>query len=643
MSDIEDAKRFFFEGLAYLDDQNFSASEGRFIETLKLAPQSVPTLINLAIAQYKQNKIDDAALTSKRAIEIDPNNVEAYSMLAACQRQQRLYLAALSTCEKIISITPIVSEAHCNLGVVLYELGRYEEALLNIGGATLRYDEALAAYDNALAIKPDLTEAWVGRGNVFNATKRHVDAARAYSKVLEIEPHYPFGKGLLLYQKLVLCDWKDFDRLTKEIESDVASGKLSAEPFGWQAVATSERSLQLCAQLYNEKKYPAQIRNIRRRNPKSTKKICIGYLSGEFREQATAQLLVGVLENHDNTQFEIHAIDNGWDDRSEIRRRIVGSVHDVIDISRLDDSKATTAICEKQIDILINLNGYFGEHRLQVFARRPAPVQANYLGFPGTLGASYIDYIIADRHVIPEGHEGFYTEKVVYLPNCYQANDGSKKIGLQSFGRQKCGLPEKGFVFCCFNNNYKTLPHMFDCWMRLLRKIEGSVLWLLEDNAVAAGNLKKEAGARGVNPERLIFAPRMPLPEHLSRHRLADLFLDTLPYNAHTTASDALWTGLPVVTQIGDTFPGRVAASLLSSVGLPDLITATQQEYEELAIELATNSVKLAAIKNKLSQNRLTKPLFNTQLFTRHIERAYKAMYERLQAGLPPESIYVPQ
>jgi predicted O-linked N-acetylglucosamine transferase (SPINDLY family) len=430
--------------------------------------------------------------------------------------------------------------------------------------------------------------------------------------------------------------------LTNDIASDVAAGRLSAEPFGWQAVATSERSLQLCAQLYNEKKYPAQIGDIGREKSRNKKKIRIGYLSGEFREQATAHLLVGVLENHDSTQFEIYAFDNGWDDRSEVRRRIVGSVHDVVDISQLDDSKATAAICEKQIDILINLNGYFGEHRLQVFARRPAPVQVNYLGFPGTLGAHYIDYIIADRHVIPEGHEGFYTEKVVHLPNCYQANDGSKKIGSQLFNRQKCGLPESGFVFCCFNNNYKILPQMFDCWMRLLFKVEGSVLWLLEDSETAASNLKKEAAARGLNPERLIFAPRIPLQEHLSRHRLADLFLDTLPYNAHTTASDALWTGLPLLTQIGDTFPGRVAASLLNAVGLPDLVTATQHEYEGLAIELAANPEKLATIKNRLSQNRLTEPLFNTRLFTRHIERAYEAMYERLQAGLPPENISVP-
>lgn len=506
----------------------------------------------------------------------------------------------------------------------------------------MRYEEALAAYDTALAIAPDLTEAWVGRGNVFNAAKRHDDAARAYGKVLEIEPHYPFGKGLLLYQKAAICDWNDFGRLTNDIASDVAAGRLSAEPFGWQAVATSERSLQLCAQLYNEKKYPAQIGDIGREKSRNKKKIRIGYLSGEFREQATAHLLVGVLENHDSTQFEIYAFDNGWDDRSEVRRRIVGSVHDVVDISQLDDSKATAAICEKQIDILINLNGYFGEHRLQVFARRPAPVQVNYLGFPGTLGAHYIDYIIADRHVIPEGHEGFYTEKVVHLPNCYQANDGSKKIGSQLFNRQKCGLPESGFVFCCFNNNYKILPQMFDCWMRLLFKVEGSVLWLLEDSETAASNLKKEAAARGLNPERLIFAPRIPLQEHLSRHRLADLFLDTLPYNAHTTASDALWTGLPLLTQIGDTFPGRVAASLLNAVGLPDLVTATQHEYEGLAIELAANPEKLATIKNRLSQNRLTEPLFNTRLFTRHIERAYEAMYERLQAGLPPENISVP-
>lgn len=278
---------------------------------------------------------------------------------------------------------------------------------------------------------------------------------------------------------------------------------------------------------------------------------------------------------------------------------------------------------------------------MNLFARRPAPIQINYLGFPGTLGADYMDYIIADRCVIPENDKAFYNEKVVYLPNCYQANDRNKEIRLRDFTRLECELPETGFVFCCFNNNYKIAPETFDLWMKILSKVDGSVLWLIEDNKSVVANLKKEATSRGVNANRLIFAKRIPLADHLARHRLAGLFIDTLPYNAHTTASDALWAGLPVLTQIGQTFSGRVAASLLTSIGLSELITLTPEAYEMLAVELATNPGKLAIIKRKLADNRLTTPLFDTQLYTRHIEAAFATMFDRYRAGLPPDDIYV--
>ncbi len=290
----------------------------------------------------------------------------------------------------------------------------------------------------------------------------------------------------------------------------------------------------------------------------------------------------------------------------------------------------------------MNLNGYFGEHRTGVFAKRCGAIQVNYLGFPGTLGASYMDYIIADRHVIPESHKEFYSEKVVYLPNSYQANDNRQKIGAGNFTRLELGLPESGFVFSCFNNNYKILPDIFDCWMHVLEKVDGSVLWLIEDNAIATANLKKEAAARGVNPDRLVFARRVPLSDHLARQRLADLFLDTLPYNAHTTATDALWAGLPVLTCPGETFAGRVGASLLNAIHLPELITTTMDAYQQMAIDLAAHPEKMASIRRKLDENRLTAPLFDTERFTRHIETAFTMMHERRQAGLSPDHLVVP-
>jgi len=439
---------------------------------------------------------------------------------------------------------------------------------------------------------------------------------------------------------MMICVWSGFDGLVKDSEKDIGLGKPLGEPFGWQDVSNSPRSLQLCAELFNVDKFPVDAK-ISPARPPTHGKVRIGYLGDVFREQAVAYLLVGVLELHDKSQFEIYAFDNGWDDRSETRRRIDASVKEMIDITPRDDASAAAVIREREIDILINLNVYFGDHRTGVFAKRASPIQVNYLGFPATLGASYSDYIIADRWVIPPNDQSFYTEKVVYLPDCYQANDRKRTISARDFSRAECGLPQTGFVFCCFNNNHKITPDVFDRWMRILKKVEGSVLWLVEDNAYVAANLCKEAKARHVDPDRLIFAKRMHLPDHLARHRLADLFLDTLPYNAHTTASDALWAGLPVLTQIGTTFPGRVAASLLNAIDLPELITPTSQAYEDLAVQLATSPEMLAATKRKLADNRLTTSLFDTKVYTRHIEAAYTRMYERYQGGLRPDHISV--
>jgi predicted O-linked N-acetylglucosamine transferase (SPINDLY family) len=352
--------------------------------------------------------------------------------------------------------------------------------------------------------------------------------------------------------------------------------------------------------------------------------------------------MAGVFECHDKSCFEVTAISFGPDDNSEIRQRLKASFERFVDVSTFSDDQIANLAKTFEIDILIDLMGFTTDSRTGILARRPAPIQVSYLGYPGTMGASYIDYIIADQTVIPDDCRKFYSEKIVALPNTYQANDRKRVISNKAFARSDLGLPSKGFVFCCFNNSYKIIPSVFDCWMRILKQVEGSALWLLKDNASATINLKKEAVARGVGSERIVFAERIPLPEHLARHKLADLFLDTLPYNAHTTASDALWAGLPVLTCQGDTFAGRVAASLLKAIGLPELITTTLEAYEQMAIDLAMHPEKLGAIKRKLDGNRLTTPLFDTKLFTKHIERAYAAMYERHQTGLAADHINIP-
>jgi predicted O-linked N-acetylglucosamine transferase (SPINDLY family) len=650
-------------------------------------------LFRRAFSAFQQGRLDEAARAFRQLLRREPRHLAALNIQAMVLTAQKQYAEAERHLQMALKINAASDATFYNYGIVLKALGRPQEALEQFSQAVAlnpanaeswnnrgtvfndlgdpgpaladfdqaislnpkyaaaifnrsrsltrlrRYDEALLACDQALALKPDMAEAWFGRGFVLHQLRRHEEAAAGYARACQIDPEMPFLKGSLLHQKMLICDWNGFDRLFAEVERGIAAGKLVAEPFGWQGLATSSRSLQRCAELFAAQRFPAASDDLPPRLSAADSRIRIGYLSGEFREQATSLLLVGVLEHHDPSRFEITAFDNGWDDHSATRRRINACVDSIIPIRELNDTRALAAIRECRIDILVNLNGYFGDDRMRLFAQRAAPLQVNYLGFPGTLGARYMDYIIADRVVIPPDQQEFYCERVAYLPNCYQANDSSREIADLVYGRAECGLPAHGFVFCCFNNAYKITPAMFACWMRILTQVEGSVLWLLEDSAAAAANLRREAAARGVDPSRIIFAGRLPPPEHLARHRCADLFLDTLPYNAHTTGSDALWVGLPLLTFPGETFAGRVAASLLSSLGLPELIAESMRDYERLAIELATAPARHAAIKQRLLANRLTTPLFDTALFTKNIEALYAAMFERHMAGLAPDHI----
>jgi protein O-GlcNAc transferase len=371
-------------------------------------------------------------------------------------------------------------------------------------------------------------------------------------------------------------------------------------------------------------------------------RIHVGYVSGDFREHAVAFLTADLFESHDKSKFKIAAFSFGPDDRSAVRQRLVASFDQFVDCRHLSDAEIARMISDAEIDILINLQGLTQDARTGIFAPRPAPIQVNYLGYPGTMGAPFIDYVIGDNYLFTAKDAACYSEKLIRLPYSFQPNDRKRVISDRRFDREECGLPRDGFVFCCFNNNYKITPSTFDAWMRILASVDGSVLWLHVQNASAIENLKTEAERRGVDARRLVFAGRVEqLPDHLARHRLADLFLDTLPYNAHTTASDALWAGVPVLTQMGNTFAARVGASLLGAVGLPELITRSREEYEQLAIELARDKGRLSAAKQKLVKGRLTAALFDTPRYTKHIEAAYEAMYLRHSAGLPPDHIEV--
>ena len=616
-------------GSVLAEMKKYDVALASFEKALKLQPQYAEAWLNQGNALSKLKRYDHASAAYDKALAFKPNLPNAWLGRGNIERGLKRYDDAFAAYDRALALEPELAGAWLGRGNVFEELKRH--------------DDALAAYDKALALEPDLAGAWLGRANVFEGLKRYEDALAAYDKALALEPDLIGAEGARLHCKMHLCDWSNCSVECKHLISAIKNNERNSEPFSFVAISTSREDQLKCAKLWVSEKYQVSAQPIWDGEIYNHDKIRVAYVSADFREHATSYLMAGMFECHDKTKFEITAISIGPDDGSALRGRLKDAFDDFLDGSLLSDDEIARWIRQKEIDILIDLNGFTQNARTGIFARRPAPVQVNYLGFPGTMGASYIDYLFADATLVPQSHQQDYSEKIVYLPNSYQVNDTKRAVSERALAREGMGLKDNSFVFCCFNNNYKITPETFDRWSRVLKQVDGSVLWLLESNATAAGNLRKEARSKGLDPDRLIFAPLVPLPDHLARHRCADLFLDTLPYNAHTTASDALWAGLPVLTQIGETFAGRVAASLLIAIGLPELIASTPQAYEELAIELATNPKKLAAIKYKLASNRLTTPLFDTQLFTRHIERAHEAIYERYQTGLAPDHVYVTQ
>jgi predicted O-linked N-acetylglucosamine transferase (SPINDLY family) len=580
---------------------------------------------NRGVALWNLKRPAEALESYERAIQLEPNFTEAWGNRGLAQRDMARYQEALASFDMVLHLEPHNTVAMNGRGNVLRDLKDYEAAI--------------ESYSRAIAIRPDYAEALINRGYTWWTLKQYEAGTADVERGLSLNPDYPFGRGELLHTRMYNADWHDFAARKAELEMLLRAGKPVVQPFIFQAIAETPSDAQACSRIWGEKKYP-QIASAphNRAARKDRKKIRIGYLSGEFRHQATAILMAGLYERHDREQFEIVAIDAGQNDQTAMRARLEKAFDRWINIASLSDQEAAEVIRDVEIDILVNLNGYFGDARMGVCAQRPAPVQVNYLGFPATLGAPYIDYLIADKIVIPPGERQFYDEQLVYLPDSYQANDDKGREMATSPGRAEAGLPEKAFVFCNFNNAYKLTPSTFDSWMRIVKSVEGSVLWLLEGSALYADNLRREAEERGVAGTRLIFAPDLPTDQHLARLQLADLFLDGLPYNAHTTGSDALWAGLPLVTFKGTTFPGRVAASLLAAAGLPELVTENSADFEALAIRLAQNPAELTLLRGKLTANKASCALFDTDRFCKNIESAYRTMWERWLAGEKPAS-----
>ena len=633
-----------------------------FDRALAISPDYADALNNRGIALHALNRCEEALATFDRTLAIRPGSAETFYNRGTSLQSLRRTEEALASYEQALAIRPDYAEALSNRGLTLQHLHRTDEALasferalavspdsaeiLNNLGITLqscgRTDDALASYARALAINPENLEALNNCGGLLDSLKRYEEARTCYERILRARPDYPFVFGNWLLTKIMICDWTELSAGFEEHLARIDAGKPVAPPFALLTTPASRLQQRNCAAVYVQERFHLPASPLAGGARPAHHRIRIGYFSANFHDTATANLIAGVFERHDRQRFELIAFSFGVPSRDAMRARLEAAFDRFIDVREKSDAEIAQLSRTLEIDIAVDLKGFTQDSRTEIFIHRAAPLQVIYLGYPGTTGAHYIDYLIADQTIIPPEHVDGYAEKIAYLPHSYQANDGSRMIADRQFTRPSVGLPERGFVFCCFNNNYKITPGVFDIWMRLLQKTGGSVLWLLEDNPAAARNLRTEAQQRGIAAERLVFAPRMTLPEHLARHRLADLFLDTLPCNAHTTASDALWAGLPVVTCLGETFAGRVAASLVRAVGLPELVTESLDAYEALAMELANDPAALAVIRQRLAKNRLKEPLFDTPLFTRHLEGAFTAMWERHQSGMPPENIVIP-
>jgi len=593
---------------------------------LKIKPDYAEAYNNMGNALSDQGKLDEAIISYQRALKIKPDFAEAYNNIGNALKDQGKLDEAIASCHKALKIKPDFAEAYNNISNALKDQGKL--------------DEAIASYQKALKIKPDFAEAYSNMGLVLKDQGKLDEAIASFQKALDIKPDYAETQTHMLHQLQHICDFErtmEFSDLSVHLGIDHGA----IPPFAALTWTDNPEQQLARSRTWATEKYKQSPLQLPARPQSRPARLKIGYFSADFHNHATLYLMAGLLRDHDRTKFELSAYSYGRSNYGELRKRAEGDLDHFFDVTDLSDRAVFDLARTHCLDVAVDLKGYTANTRSGIFQFGLAPIQINYLGYPGSLGAEFIDYIIADPVVIPNDQRQFYSEKAIYLPHSYQPNDNAREIAKTTTTRADFGLPEDAFVFCCFNNSYKISPREFDIWMRVLGEVEGSVLWLFKANNWAERNLRKEAEKRGIDPLRLIFADRVSQSEHLARHKHADLFVDTFNYNAHTTASDALWAGLPVVTKQGNQFAARVAASLLTAVGLPELITTTEEAYKRLILELATNREKLATVKETLDANRLKQPLFDTRRYARDFEAGLTAAYDLYFADQEPQEIWV--
>jgi predicted O-linked N-acetylglucosamine transferase (SPINDLY family) len=657
-----DALAYYNRGAVLRELNQAEAALADYSQAIAVKPDYAEAYCNRGILLMELKQWDSALASFDQGIEINPGFFQAYFNRGTLFHKRKQADSALADYDKAIALHPAYAEAHCYRGVLLTERRQWQAALASLDRAIAlqvdfaeayasrgnlfvelsRHEAAVANFDNAIALKPDYADALHSRADALTRMKQFAAAIASYDQALAYKPDFRFVLGMRRHLQMHVCDWRGIESDVHLLRAGIAAGEAVSPPFPILALLDSASLQYKAAKIWVREEFPANHLLAELPRHPTAGKIRLGYFSADFGEHPVAVLMAGVLEAHDRSKYELTAFSFGPDTQDRMRTRLEKAFDRFIDVRSKSDQDIALLARSLSIDIAVDLGGYTGNSRTRIFALRAAPLQVNYLGYPGTMGAEYIDYLIGDRTVVPPTHTGYHSEKIVYLPDSFLPNDSTRQIADSAFTREQLGLPPTGFVFCCFNNNYKITPGTFDCWMRILGRTENSVLWLSQNDSTAADNLRREASRRGVDAQRLVFANRMPsLADHLARHRIADLFLDTRPYNAHATAIDALWAGLPVLTCSGDAFAGRVAASLLKAVELPELITSTAEQYEDLAVQLAAEPLHLAQIRQELARNRLNTPLFDTRSYTRHLESAYSAIHARFQAGLPPEHIHV--
>ena len=638
---LNDALKCFDEALKFKSDfSEAHINRGIVLDLLKRSDEALISLDKAvqfkrdsAEAYYNRGKVlnqlkrfDEALANYDKAIELKVEYTEAYINRGSVLLEFLRFNEALASFEKAIELKPDFADAYYNRGNLLQELQQSKDSLFN--------------YDKAVLINLNFAEAHYNRGILLQSLKRYSEALSSFEKVIELDPDHEDLLGMHLHTKMLVCDWKNFEINVNDLLIQINKGKKSSPIFPILALTDSLPINRKIAEISANNKHPYNPSLGIIEKHKHNKRIKIGYYSADFREHPVSYLAAELFEKHDKDRFELLGFYFGPTDSSEMHKRISSSFVKFNNVRSSKDSSIAQLSRDLGVDIAVDLTGMTANARPGIFSHRAAPIQLSYIGFLGTIGASYYDYLIADKTIIPANSQQYYVEKICYLPS-YQVNDSKRKISDKIFTREELNLPKHTFVFCCFNNTYKITPSTFDSWMRILSSVPDSVLFLFSGNELATANLKFEAQKRGVSSARLIFGSSLERSEYLARYRVADLFLDTFPYNAGTTASDALWAGLPVLTCTGESFASRVAASLLQAIELPELITDTRTNYEAIAIELATNPTKLKAIKDKLERNRLTTRLFDTTSFTKQLEDAYEQMYQRYQVDLPPNHIYI--